>query len=59
MKKTKLYCVGMTIVGIFFLVLTVYLVAVDNPKRGYHYTTSGDKIQSTSITSEDLWDIVD
>lgn len=58
MKKIKLYCVGMTIVGIFFLVLTVYLVAVDNPKRGYHYTTSGAKIQSTSITNEDLWDIV-
>lgn len=54
MKKIKLYCVGMTIVGIFFLVLTVYLVAVDNPQRGYHYTTSGDKIQSTSITNEDL-----
>lgn len=48
MKKLKLYCVVMLIIGLFFVFLIVCVVSSNDPRRGYNYTTSGEHIQSTN-----------
>ena len=49
MKKMKLYCIGMIIVGVFFSLLIVRVIYFNDARRKYNYTTSGDKIRATDF----------
>lgn len=49
MKKFKLYCVVMSIIGLIFVFLIVCVLSSNDPRRGYNYTTSGEQIQSTNF----------
>lgn len=49
MKKMKIYCIGMLIVGGIFISLIVCAGYSNDTRKEYNYTTSGEQIQATDI----------
>ncbi len=47
MKKMKIYCIGMVILGMIFAFLIACVIMNDSIK--YNYTTSGDQIRATEV----------
>lgn len=48
MKKMKIYCIGMVILGMIFAFLIVCVI-MNNSSVKYNYTTSGDQIRATEV----------
>ncbi len=48
MKKMKVYCIGMLILGMIFVFLIVGVI-MNNSSVKYDYTTSGDQIRATDV----------
>lgn len=52
MKKMKIYCIGMLILGMIFVFLIECVIMNDSSVK-YNYTTSGDQIRATGVTEYD------
>lgn len=48
MKKMKVYCIGMLILGMIVVFLIVGVI-MNNSSVKYDYTTSGDQIRATDV----------